>query len=373
METKLKIAIVQDWFTLDGGAEKVCRELINVYPDADIYSLIDFLSEEDREKILAGKKSQTSIIQGLPFARKFYRYYLNLFPYAIEQINLEKYDLIISSSYSVAKGVLCHSEQMHISYCHSPMRYIWDLYFQYIQKPKWYNWPINYFIRKSISKLRIWDVISSNRVDYFIANSQNVANRIKKVYQRDAKVIYPPLYTERYKLQEQKQDYFITASRLVSYKRVDLIIQAFQSLPNEKLVIVGKGPELNRIKKLASKSSNIEVKGFVEQQEYSELIQNAKAFINASFEDFGIAPVEAQACGTPVIGYAKGGILETTKENKTAIYFRKQDAISIQNAIQTFNQSELWSASEIRQFALTFSNERFRTEIEEFVSQCLQS
>ena len=373
MNRKLKVAIVHDWFTVDGGAEKVCREIINLYPEADVFSLIDFLSDSDRITILKGKKSTTSIIQKFPFAKKYYRYYLPWFPYAIEQINLTNYDLIISSSYAVAKGVLTHSNQVHVCYCHSPMRYLWDLYFSYIPKSKWSNFPIAYFMRHYISKLRQWDVISSNRVDAFIANSNNIAKRIKKVYRRESTVVYPPLFTDKFPLVSLKEDYYVSASRLVPYKKVELAILAFKKLPNKRLKIIGDGPEYLKLRQLAKGSPNIEMLGFLEEADFASVIGKAKAFINSSFEDFGIAPVEAQACGTPIIGYAKGGVLETTIENNTAIYFHEQTPEAIIEAIEKFEKATLWTAQEIHKYASSFNNKRFAKEFTKVVEQCLSS
>ena len=373
MNRKLKVAIVHDWFTVDGGAEKVCREIINLYPEADVFSLIDFLSDSDRITILKGKKSTTSIIQKFPFAKKYYRYYLPWFPYAIEQINLTNYDLIISSSYAVAKGVLTHSNQVHVCYCHSPMRYLWDLYFSYIPKSKWSNFPIAYFMRHYISKLRQWDVISSNRVDAFIANSNNIAKRIKKVYRRESTVVYPPLFTDKFPLVNLKEDYYVSASRLVTYKKVELAILAFKKLPNKRLKIIGDGPEYLKLRQLAKGSPNIEMLGFLEEADFASVIGKAKAFINSSFEDFGIAPVEAQACGTPIIGYAKGGVLETTIENNTAIYFHEQTPEAIIEAIEKFEKATLWTAQEIHKYASSFNNKRFAKEFTKVVEQCLSS
>lgn len=373
MNRKLKVAIVHDWFTVDGGAEKVCREIINLYPEADVFSLIDFLSDSDRITILKGKKSTTSIIQKFPFAKKYYRYYLPWFPYAIEQINLTNYDLIISSSYAVAKGVLTHSNQVHVCYCHSPMRYLWDLYFSYIPKSKWSNFPIAYFMRHYISKLRQWDVISSNRVDAFIANSNNIAKRIKKVYRRESTVVYPPLFTDKFPLVSLKEDYYVSASRLVPYKKVELAILAFKKLPNKRLKIIGDGPEYLKLRQLAKGSPNIEMLGFLEEADFASVIGKAKAFINSSFEDFGIAPVEAQACGTPIIGYAKGGVLETTIENNTAIYFHEQTPEAIIEAVEKFEKATLWTAQEIHKYASSFNNERFAKEFTKVVEQCLSS
>lgn len=367
-----KVALVQDWFVIDGGAEKVFKELLNLFPEADVYSLIDFLDDNERTNILHDKKSTTSVIQSFPFAKKHYRYYLKWFPYAIEQLDLSKYDLIISSSYAVAKGVLTHAEQIHICYCHSPMRYIWDLYHAYMPKSKWHNFPKTCLMRSIISKLRIWDVVSSNRVDYFIANSENVARRIKKVYRRESEVIYPPVQIDEFKLQTQKEDYYVTASRLVGYKKVDLIVKAFQDMPDKKLVVIGKGPELSKIKALTKGHKNIEVKGFVTHEVLIQSIQNAKAFINASNEDFGISPVEAQACGTPVIGFGKGGLLETTVEGKTAIYFAEQSIESLKNAVKFFEESNMDSAEAISEFAKKFDRSNFHKQLKSFIQHCLE-
>ena len=272
----------------------------------------------------------------------------------------------------MAKGVLTHSNQIHVCYCHSPMRYLWDLYFSYIPKTKWSNFPLAYFMRHYISKLRQWDVISSNRVDAFVANSENIAKRIKKVYRRDSVVVYPPLFTDKFKLVTEKEDYYVSASRLVPYKKVELAILAFKMLQNKRLKVIGDGPELVKLKQLAKGSKNIEILGFLEQAEFSRVLGNAKAFINSSYEDFGIAPVEAQACGTPVIAYAKGGVLETTLENKTAIYFYEQTPEAIIKAIDQFEQSNLWSPEEIHQYATSFNNERFAREFTKVINQCLK-
>ncbi len=373
MKAEVKFALVHDWFTVDGGAEKVCKEILNLYPEADIYSLIDFLNDEDREIILGGKKSTTSVIQKFPFAKKYYRYYLPWFPYAIEQLNLNKYDLIISSSYAVAKGVLTNSNQTHICYCHSPMRYLWDLYFSYLPKTTWLNFGMTYLMRLHISRLRQWDVISSNRVDYFIANSENIAQRIQKVYRRDSKVIYPPIDVDSFYISENREDYYVTASRLVPYKKVDLIVSAFKNMPNKKLVVLGDGPEYGKIKRIAQECSNITILGYVGRSDFIDHIAKAKAFINASNEDFGIAPVEAQASGLPVIGFAKGGLLETTQEGKTAIYFHEQNENSIQNAIAEFEEATLESPIYIREFSKKFSSETFNTEMKNTIAKCLSS
>lgn len=371
MKKELKVAVVHDWFTVDGGAEKVCREILNVFPEADVYSLIDFLNDEDRKIILGGRRSKTSVIQHFPFAKKLYRYYLPWFPYAIEQLNLTKYDLIISSSYAVSKGVLTNANQTHVCYCHSPMRYLWDLYFSYLPKTTWLNFPMTYLMRLHISRLRQWDVISSNRVDFFIANSKNIANRIQKAYRRDSTVIYPPIDLDAFYVSDVKDDYYVTASRLVPYKKVDLIIEAFKLMPEKELVILGDGPEFGNLQRLAKGCNNIQILGYVARNKLITTIVKAKAFINASNEDFGIAPVEAQAAGLPIIGYAKGGILETTIEGKTAIYFKEQNSTAIVKAIESFESTSLDSPNQIRAFAEKFNTSRFRDEIKNKIELCL--
>lgn len=365
-----KVALIHDWFTVDGGAEKVFKEIHLMYPDADVFSLIDFLNAEDRENILLGKKSNVSVIQHFPLSKKYYRYYLPWFPYAIEQLNLDKYDLVISSSYAVAKGILTNTTQTHICYCHSPMRYLWDLYFSYIMKSKWYNFPVAFLMRNYISKLRQWDVISSNRVDHFISNSKNISERIQKVYRRDSKVIYPPINVDAFNIAEEKEDYFVTASRLVPYKKVDIIVKAFTKMPDKKLIVVGDGPEFTKLQKISSGYANISLTGYISSSELEKTIARSTAFINASNEDFGIAPVEAQACGVPIIAYAKGGILETTVENKTAVYYHEQDSNSIVEAVKLFEKTTLDSPLEIRNFALKFKREHFRSEFEKFIQEC---
>ncbi len=365
-----KVALIHDWFTVDGGAEKVFKEIHLMYPDADVFSLIDFLNAEDRENILLGKKSNVSVIQHFPLSKKYYRYYLPWFPYAIEQLNLDKYDLVISSSYAVAKGILTNTTQTHICYCHSPMRYLWDLYFSYIMKSKWYNFPVAFLMRNYISKLRQWDVISSNRVDHFISNSKNISERIQKVYRRDSKVIYPPINVDAFNIAEEKEDYFVTASRLVPYKKVDIIVKAFTKMPDKKLIVVGDGPEFTKLQKISSGFANISLTGYISSSELEKTIARSTAFINASNEDFGIAPVEAQACGVPIIAYAKGGILETTVENKTAVYYHEQDSNSIVEAVKLFEKTTLDSPLEIRNFALKFKREHFRSEFEKFIQEC---
>ncbi|WP_244298979.1 glycosyltransferase [Flavobacterium nitrogenifigens] len=313
----MKIALVQDWLTEFGGAEKVFRSIYDIYPDADIYTLV--YNPEVLEKMKISEDRVTaSFIQRLPFGKTKYRNYLPFFTKAIESFDLSQYDLIISSSYSVAKGILANSSQVHICYCHSPVRYAWDLYHQYLNEAGLKKGLKSIIVKYYLHRLRIWDVISTYRVDYFICNSNYIKNRIAKVYRRTAKVIYPPVSVEQFPFVSKKEDYFITCSRLVPYKRVDLIVQAFSLLPHLKLKVIGDGPEMAKIKLLGR--SNIEILGYQEDNVLKRELSNARAFVFAAEEDFGIIPIEAQACGTPIIAFGKGGALETVIENETGVF-----------------------------------------------------
>lgn len=363
----MKVAIVHDWLVVNGGAEKVLQRLLAIFPDSDLFTLVDFMDEKERSW-LDGKNIYTSFIQRLPFAKKRYSTYLSLFPIAIEQFDLSEYDLVISSSYCVAKGVITGPSQVHISYCHSPARYAWDLQAQYLKESGLESGLKSIIARYVLHKFRIWDVRTSNGVDTFVANSKFIRKRIHKCYRRDAITIYPPVDLDRFKLEEQKQDYYLAASRMVPYKRMDLIVQAFTKLPSKRLKVIGAGPELEKIQKLAAGHSNIEVLGFQSDEFLEKCMQNAKAFVFAAEEDFGILPLEAQACGTPVIAYGKGGCLETVSDGVSGLYFDSQDVKSIVNAVVDF-ESVKFTPSLVRNNALRFSNEAFDSSILTLVSE----
>ncbi len=358
----MKIAIVHDWLVTYAGSERVLEQIIQIYPESDLYSLIDFLSERD---FILNKKVRTSFIQHLPFAKKKYRNYLPLMPFAIEQFDLSNYDVIISSSHSIAKGVLTNSNQLHICYCHTPMRYAWDLYHQYLKEA-----GLDKGLKGKIAKLilhyiRLWDYTTANRVDYFVANSKYVAKRIKKIYGRDATVIYPPVDVEKFHVCNKKEDFFLTASRMVPYKKIDLIVEAFSEI-GLPLLVIGDGPDFNKVKKKAKK--NVELLGYQKDDVLKEYMQKARAFVFAAEEDFGILPVEDQECGTPVIAYAKGGVSETVIENKTGIFFKEQNVESLIEAIKAFKKIEdKFNFDEIRKNAERFSKERFRREFKDFM------
>jgi glycosyltransferase involved in cell wall biosynthesis len=364
----VRVAIVHDWLVESGGAEKVLTELVKLYPQAEIFSTVDYLTSAQRSSILNGKNTTTSFIQKLPMSIN-YKKYFPLMPLAMANLDLSNFNLIISSSSSIAKGVITGPDQIHICYCHSPMRYAWDLQHQYLKDSGLEQGVKGFLAKLMLHKMRIWDVTSSFGVDYFIANSNFIARRIKKVYRRDADVIYPNVAVEDFQLTEQKSDYYFTCSRLVPYKKIDLIVETFASMPNRKLVVVGDGPDMKKIKRKSA--SNIELMGFQSFEVLKEKMANAKAFVFAAEEDFGIVPVEAQACGTPVIAFGKGGSLETVKENITGIFFKEQSSYSLSEALDRF-ESMTFNANEIRQHAEKFSTKRFRDEIEAFVSEKLK-
>ncbi|MFX3617535.1 MAG: glycosyltransferase family 4 protein [Sporolactobacillus sp.] len=369
----MKIAIVHEWFVSHAGSEKVVEQILKVFPEADLFALIDFLPTDKRDFIM-NKSVNTTFIQKLPFAKKKYRNYLPLMPFAIEQLDLSAYDIIISSSHAVAKGVITGPDQIHISYVHSPIRYAWDLQSQYLKEAGLNKGLKSLFVRWILHKIRIWDVRTANGVDFFLANSHFIGRRIWKVYRRKSDVIYPPVDVNNFTYQGNKSDFYLTASRMVPYKKMDIIVRAFTKMPNEKLVIIGDGPDFKKIKKIAEKFSNIELLGYQNFEVLKKYMQNAKGFVFAAEEDFGITPVEAQACGTPVIAFGKGGSVETVinigKENPTGVLYKSQTADSIVEAIACFEKNlNSFKAKNCRKNAEQFSEERFRQEIKEYVLQ----
>lgn len=366
----MKVAIVHDWLYTYAGAEKVLEQIIRCFPDADLFSLIDFIPEEQRA-FIANKKVTTSFIQKMPFAKTRHRHYLPLMPLAIEQLDLSSYDLIISSSHAIAKGVLTGPDQLHICYCHSPIRYAWDMQHQYLREAGITKGIKSWLTRYILHKIRLWDYRTANGVNYFIANSKFIARRIYKVYRRDADVIYPNVAIEKFSFCKTKSDYYLAASRLVPYKKMSLITQAFTNMPDKKLKIVGIGPEAAKVKAIADKAPNITYLGFVADEDLVKLMQEARAFIFAAEEDFGILPVEAQACGTPVIAYGRGGSCETVNgldhEMPTGVFFNEQTTESLITAVSRFESQDEITAENCHANALRFSEERFRNEFRQFV------
>jgi len=371
MKKNVNVGIVADWLVTYAGAENVISEFIKIFPNAELYSVVDFLSKDNRIKFM-NKKSTTSFIQKLPLAKKKYQKYLPLMPLAIEQLDVSQHNLILSSSHAVSKGVITGPDQLHICYVHSPLRYAWDMQHQYLKGASLDKGVKSFIARYILHKMRMWDVRTSNGVDHFIANSKFVARRIKKVYGRDSDVIYPPVDVDRFTMKEKKEDFYITASRLVPYKRVDLIAEAFSLMPDKLLYIIGDGPEMEKIKKLAK--DNIRILGYQSDEFLQDHMERAKAFVFAAEEDFGIIPVEAQACGTPVIAYGKGGALETIisdfEKKPTGIHFQEQTKESLIEAINIFEKNIcLFTPLACRKNAEKFSRDRFNIEMKKYIDE----
>ncbi|MDI6785015.1 MAG: glycosyltransferase, partial [bacterium] len=359
----MKVALVHDWLTGQRGGENVLEVFCELYPDADLFTLLYL--KDSVSPIIEKRRIKTSFIQHLPFAHKKYRHYLPLFPLAIEQFDLRDYDLVISTSHCVAKGAISSPQACHICYCHTPMRYIWDLYRDYFPNGK--NKRIrNLMISPVVHYLRLWDQVSSNRVDYFIANSKNIADKIRKYYRRDATVIYPPVDTTFFSPAQTHAavDYYLIVSAFVPYKKIKLAIRAFNQT-GKRLKIAGNGPEYNQLKQLAN-PSNIEFLGWVFGQPLRELYLGCRALLMPGPEDFGITPLEAMSCGKPVIAYKKGGVLESVVENITGIFFDESTPEAIITAVNRFEQISL-SSDQIRQHALTFDKQQFISQISRYI------
>lgn len=369
---QLKTAIIHEWLVNYAGSEKVLESFTNIWPDADVYTLVEFLDDDLRKTILKGKHPKTSFIQHLPYAKKQHRKYLPLFPKAIESFNLSKYDLIISSSHAVAKGVKTKKDQLHICYCHTPMRYIWDEAEYYLSEAN-LDRGIKGIISKMIMNyLRKWDLNSVNNVNYFIANSKHIAKKIKRIYNRESDVIYPPVDVNKFSLVTQKEDFYLTASRLVPYKRIDLIVDAFAKMLDKKLIVIGSGPEKEKI--LAKATPNVDVIGYQDFESLKDYMQKAKAFVFAAEEDFGIIVVEAMACGTPVIAGNFGGTAESVINGVTGILFEKQNVSSIVDAVKKFDLiSHSINYKAVREHSELFSRDNFERNIKDYVDEKIKS
>jgi glycosyltransferase involved in cell wall biosynthesis len=364
-----RVALIHDWLDSYAGAETVVEQMLPLFSHPDLFALVDFLPKDDRG-FLRGCKVHTSFIQRLPLARRKFRAYLPLMPLAIEQFDLSPYDLVISSNHAVAKGVLTREDQLHLCYVHTPVRYAWDLYHETLKVNRLTRGVKSMAARVVLHYLRLWDYASAARVDAFAANSRYVARRIWKTYRRRAKVIYPPVAIDRFTVQHQKDDYYVTLSRLVPYKRVDLIVEAFGRMPTRRLVVIGEGPQLAKLAKDAT--PNVTLLGRQPAESVSQYLQSARAFIFAADEDFGIAPIEAQACGTPVIAYGHGGATETVIEGQSGLFFPEQSAASIVSAVEAFETcQQQFDAGWIRAHAEKFAPERFQRQFEAFVDHHL--
>ncbi|BAM86482.1 putative glycosyl transferase, group 1 family protein [Bradyrhizobium oligotrophicum S58] len=362
-ESAMRVAIVHDWLYVLGGAEKVLQEILRCYPGADVFTLFDLLRPEDRAK-LGFETSRTSFLQKMPLLRKYHRSYLPLMPLAIEQLDLSSYDLVISSSCAVAKGVLTGPEQLHIAYVHSPMRYAWDLQHQYLQESGYATGVKGLIARALLHKMRIWDARTAHGPDAIFTNSQFVARRIKKIYGRDAKVIYPPVTIAQRAAILPVGNHFLAASRLVPYKRIEPIVRAFNTMPDLELVVAGDGPEAARLKSIAG--PNVKFAGFVPDKQLRDLMTTARAFVFAAEEDFGIIPVEAQSEGAPVLALGRGGAREsilTTGPRPTGMFFESPEPEAIATCVRSFVAREKSiSRLDCRQRAGFFSADRFRSQ-----------
>jgi glycosyltransferase involved in cell wall biosynthesis len=360
------------------GAERVLGEMLKCFPQADLFSVVDFLPADNRGFIL-DKPVKTSFVQKMPLARRKYRGYLPLMPLAVEQFDLSGYDLVISSSHAVAKGVITDPDQLHLCMCYSPIRYAWDLQHQYLRESGLEKGLKGWLVKWMLHRMRLWDLRTANGVDEFIAISRFIGRRIHKVYRRESAVIYPPVDIDRYSMREDKEDFYVTASRMVPYKRIDLVVDAFNQMPERKLVVIGDGPDFAKIR--AKAGPNVNLLGFQGDDVLRDYLQRARAFVFAAEEDFGIAPLEAQACGTPVIAYGKGGALETIvgmtegqtdAAAPTGVFFLQQSMKSLCEAVRKFesHRSEITPFA-CRENARRFSPERFRREFTEFVEQAI--
>lgn len=360
MLDKLKIAIVCDWLTVYAGAERVVYEMHQLFPNAPIYTS---LYNARRCPLFDKADLRESGLRYLPGARLKHQLVFPFMPGVFERIDLTAYDIVISSSHSAAKGIITKPETLHISYCHSPMRYVWDQSHQYQREYRSFS-PLKFVYKPILHKIRMWDRVAADRVDHFLANSEYVGRRIDKYYGRESEVITPPVDLSYFRPAKGKRDYYLAVGRLIPYKRFDLAVQACERM-GRKLKVVGTGPVMNSLKKMAGK--NIDFLGKVSDGELRELYQGAKALIFPQLEDFGIVPLEAMACGTPVIAYGKGGALETVIEGKSGIFFTRQSVNAVVQAIKA-SEKKKWSRKTIVDSVSHFSSARFKSELRHSVS-----
>jgi glycosyltransferase involved in cell wall biosynthesis len=364
-----RIAVVHDWLLDFAGSERVLREILDLLPQADLFALLD-LPDEELKNAIPRRAKATSFLQSLPRPRRWLRYYVPLMPLAIEQFDLSGYDIVVSSSHAVAKGVITGPRQLHLSYVHTPMRYAWDLQHEYLRAAGLDRGLRGWAARLALHRLRKWDVRTANGVDVFLANSAHVARRIRKAYRREAEVLYPPVDVSGFPLRQQKEDFYLTVSRLEPYKRVDLLLEAFGRRPDRRLLVIGDGPQMRRLRSMAA--PNVELLGRLPTPEVREHMQRARAFLFAGIEDFGIVMAEAQACGTPVIAFGNGGAAEIVRgesaPHPTGILFGEQTADAVLQAIGRFEQDPArFAPGSCRENAMRFDRSRFRSRFEELL------
>lgn len=369
----MKVAIVHDWLTTWAGAEKALAELLNCFPQAEIFTTVNFL-EQDANPALARHVIHTSFIQRLPFAKKRYRQYLPLMPLAVEQFDLKGFDLILSSSHAVAKGVISDPGAVHICYCYSPMRYAWDMQHQYLRQSGKEKGVMSWLMRWQLHRLRQWDYISAQRVDHFVAISNYIKRRIETCYRRDAEVIYPPVDVDKFCYDRPRESFYLTASRMVPYKRIDLVIEAFNKTPERQLIVIGDGPDYAKLASLAG--PNVTLMGYQPDNVLVDHLERTQAFIFMAEEDFGILPVEAQAAGAPVIGYGVGGLTETTLDNVSGLWVEEQSSQALMERIQQFEACKredeaAFSPKVCRKNAERFATANFTQAIQSLVNKHL--
>lgn len=383
-----RVALVHDWLVGMRGAEACLEVFGEIFPDADIFTLVHKKGALSPQ--LESRRIHTTFLQKLPFAVSHHRHYLPLMPAAIESLDLSAYDLVLSSSYCVARGVVTSPSAHHITYCHTPMRYVWEQQHEYFGKGR-ASLPVRAAAVFATHWLRAWDEGSARRVDHYVANSRHVARRIRKRYGFDSDVVYPPVNCERFHLPEsgsKKDDYYVMLTAFAPYKRVDLAIKAFQRM-GKRLLIGGGGQEAEKLRHLIEPGGPVQLMGLVPNEDLVEFIGRAKAFIFPGEEDFGIAPVEAQACGIPVIAFGKGGALETvigadaprtssrarkpkTSPAPTGLFFEEQTVEALVDAVERFEAIEKdFDPHAIRQHALSFDRPRFKQEMEDLISRSL--
>ena len=371
----MRVAIVHEWLHTYAGSERVLAELAASFPQADLFAVIDFMDPKSRE-FLHGRPVKTSFIQNLPFARKYFRSYLSLMPLAVEQFDMSGYDLVLSSSHAVAKGVITGPDQVHVAYVHSPIRYAWDMQPQYLRQAGIDRGLKGIVARLMLHRMRNWDVRTANGVDSFVANSSYIARRIHKVYRREATVVAPPVDVKAFTIGSSRSDNYLVASRMVPYKRIDLVIKAFIEMPDRQLIVVGDGPDRDRIHALAKGVANVSFTGAVPHDTLVRHMQEARAFVFAGEEDFGIALVEAQACGTPLIVLGRGGALDIVSQRPdapTGRFFHEQTPAAIVEAVQAFEAEESrYTAANCRENALRFSPAAFRAGMQKVIDRAMQ-
>lgn len=366
MDNNIKIAIAHDYLNQMGGAERVVEVFHKMYPNAPIYTTI-----LDESKLLTGLKKadiKTTWMQKIPGVLKYFKLFFWLFPFAVRSINLKDYDLIISSSSAYAKGIKKGKHTTHICYCHTPMRFAWD-YDNYMKDIKIPD-LLKFITKLLIMPLRFWDKKTARNVDYYIANSSIVEERINKIYDVTARKIYPPVNISRFKeISTTHDNYFIVVSRLVSYKRIDLAVKVCTKM-KKRLLVIGDGPDRKRLESIAGPT--IEFLGRISDEEVEKYMKNCKAFIFPGLEDFGITPLEVNACGRPVVAFKAGGALDTIKEGINGAFFSHQTVNSLEEVIDNFD-SYKWDSELIKRHAEKFSEERFIIEIREFINNAILS